>query len=104
MEAIEETGDGGGGRVKIERRDQIIQRKESGKEQTSSKVRRRVTRTEETAGRQAGWSVTGPRLTGQIRRSDTNVTTLTFPALALSLFITSFSSFPSRSEALLRWT
>lgn len=46
--------------VKIERRDQIIQRKESGKEQTSSKVRRRVTRTEATAGRQAGWSVTAP--------------------------------------------
>lgn len=45
MEAVEETGDRGEC-VKIERRDQIIQRKESGKEQTSSKVRRRVTRTE----------------------------------------------------------
>lgn len=47
----------------------------------------------------AGWSVTSGRLTCQIRQSDTNVTTLTFHALALSLFITSFSLLPSRSEA-----
>lgn len=36
--------------------------------------------------------MTSGRLTCQIRQSDTNVTMLTFHALALALFITSFSS------------
>lgn len=47
-----------------------------------------MTRTEKTAGRQAGWNVTRERMTYVIRQSDTNVTMLTFHAR--SLFITSF--------------